>query len=187
MPRGIVVLALGLAACHSAGPKSAPSTGPSGFAVQGPFTPPVSAGDVAAFRAAVPAVDTGGHCEPAPTGPMLQPGQRAFWYAFGPRESRRRNVMLIVDSVGHPVRYSDLRGDLRGPNDSSISAANPPGPRTSIALNLLDQSGMLRNTGVEPETPALRVRGPSILDAANLGTPARMIERILKECARRPG
>jgi hypothetical protein len=118
---------------------------------------------------------------------MLQPGQRAFWYPFGPRESRRRNVMLIVDSVGHPVRYSDLRGDLRGPNDSSISAANPRGPRTSIALNLLDQSGMLRNTGLGPETPVLRVRGPSILDAANLGTPARMIERILKECARRPG
>lgn len=55
--------------------------------------------------------------------------------------------MLIVDSVGHPVRYSDVRGDLRGPNDSSSSTATAQGPRTSIALNLLDQSGVLRNTG----------------------------------------
>lgn len=118
---------------------------------------------------------------------MLQSGQRALWYAFGSRETRRRNVMLIVDSVGRPVRYSDLRGDLRGPSDSSISAANPLGPGTSIALNLIDQSGMLRNTGVGPEAPVLRVRGPSILDAENLGRPSRMIERVLKECLRRPG
>jgi len=95
--------------------------------------------------------------------------------------------MLIVDSAGRPVRYSDLRGDLRGPNDPSTANANPRGPRTSVALNLLDQTGMLSNTGTGAEAPVLRVRGPSILDAENLGTPSRMIERILKECAGRSG
>jgi hypothetical protein len=187
LSRSVIVVALGLAACHHVGVKPTPSPAPPAYRVEGPFTPTVRAGDVATFRAAVPAMDTGGHCESVPGGPMLQPGQRALLFAFGPRGARYRNVMLIVDSAGRPVRYSDVRGDLRGPNDSSISDAKPLGPRTSVALNLLDQTGMLSNTGTGAELPVLRVRGPSILDAENLGIPSLMIKRILKECAGRSG
>lgn len=182
----LIFLLGGQMACHhsnSQSPANPPQNGlVAGIRVAGPYRIPANAGDVASFQAAVPAVDTGGHCETLPSVPMAQPGQRALLYAFGARTARRRNVMVVVDSLGHPVRYSDIRGDLRGPKDSSISETNPLGPRTSIALNLIGQSGMLSNTGGGLTSPVLRVQGPSILDAENLGTPSRMIARVLREC-----
>jgi hypothetical protein len=191
LPRiGVVLILIALAGCQHAA--AAPSTSPtqageSGTGVRGPFRVPVRMADVSEFRPAVPAVDEGGHCESVPPAPMLQPGQRGLLYSFGPREARRRNVMVIVDSADLPVRYSDIRGDLRGPNDASLSVANPMGPRTTIAINFRDTTGMLRNIDTDADSGALRVRGPAILTALNLGAPARMTARVIKECAGRRG
>ncbi len=183
-----VVLATLLAACHStSSPRSSPVTDAamSGTGVRGPFRVRTTAGDVSRFQAVVPAVDTGGHCESVPAVPMLQSGQRALLYAFGQRASRRRNVMLIIDSARAPVRYSDIRGDLRGPNDASVSPSNPLGPRTTIALNFRDTTAFISNRAAGQDSVAMRVRGPTILVAPTLGVPANMIATILKECAGR--
>ena len=190
MPRLLVMLLLVSTACRSSGtPAVAPApTTPARSdlvrtAVSGPIQLATRAGDVAEFQPAVPAIDTGGRCQPGPEHPMLQPGQRALPYTFGPRGRPTRNVMLIVDSAGRPVRYSDLRGDLRGHPDPVIAATLAIGARTSITLNLSAQTGVLRNSGAGTDSVGVRVRGPGLLDAANLGTPAAMIARILRECA----
>ena len=142
-------------------------------------------GDVSEFVPAVAAIDTGGRCETIPNYPMLQSGQRPLHYTFGARGHPFRNVMLIVDSAGQPVRYSDLRGDLRGNPDPALLAKMSLGPRTTITINMADQSGVLRNLDGRADSVGIRVRGSAVLTAANLGPPAAMIARILRECAGR--
>lgn len=154
-------------------------------ATRGPYRLITREADVADFRALVPAIDTGGRCQSLPAYPRLEPGQRPLLYTFGPRGRATRNVMVIADSAGQAVRFSDLRGDLRGSPDSAAAAAFTLGPRTTISINVLEQTGMLRNLGAGIDSVALRVRGPRIFDAPNLGTPATMIARILKECGSR--
>jgi hypothetical protein len=197
-PLGVAFLLL--SACQRTGaPAAAPATAPSAapetvpapptservvrFAVVGPERVRTVDGDVNAFRAAVPAVDTGGRCEQLPPAPTLGVRDRQLLYTFGERGSARRNVMIVVDSLNVPVRYSDVRGDLRGPNTPSITPANPLGPRTSISIDMRRMRGVLRNQGPTADTVNMSVRGPEIMDAESLGTPSRMIARVLAECS----
>ncbi len=184
--RGFAILSLCLAACHHAPPAEPPVPAPrpepivrkrvvASFLARG--------ADVSEFVPLVPAVDTGGQCGVIPSG-MFKAGESALWYTFGPPGQMTRTIVVQFDSTGRPTRYSDARGDLRSPpeSDTPLPCA---GPRTTISLNLLEHTGALQNERANPPEVALRVMGSDLVDAANLGTPSAMIERITRECGAR--
>lgn len=201
MSRLTMILLLVSVGCHAASSKStstarsqASATTPASStaasseplvrsAVAGPFMTVTRTGTVAEFKPAVPAVDSGGRCEAVPDHPMQQAGQRPLLYTFGPRGRAVRNIMVILDSTGAPTRYSDLRGDLRGDPDPVRAAQLSLGTRTSITIDLSKKTGVIRNAGAGLDTVAIRVRGPEMMVAPNLGTPATMIARIIEQCA----
>ncbi|HEY0810926.1 MAG TPA: hypothetical protein VGD49_12230 [Longimicrobiales bacterium] len=101
-------------------------------------------------------------------------------------------VWLTYDDSGALVNYSDVRGDLMrkvvGPDggppqqDEAVRIASPKERQTAIDITLNTGWGMASNEG--GGRPALRVAGRSdmMLKAANLGTPATMIELIQTRC-----
>jgi hypothetical protein len=132
------------------------------------------------FVAAVPAVDGDGRCETFPV--RFGPGQRALFYGFGPHNRPTRRIMVLLDADGSVVRYSDGRGDLRAPMDPTVSAHDPLGQRTSIAIDWFKQSGVFVNTlGTLPST-GIRAEGPDVLVAGNLGSPGLMVAIIRARC-----
>ena len=56
-----------------------------------------------------------------------------------------RSVVVTLNSYGLPINYSDGRGDLRGRSDPSVPVASPPGPRTIIAIDLVEMVALLKN------------------------------------------
>jgi hypothetical protein len=137
-------------------------------------------GTVFEFVAAVPAIDVDGRCETFPA--RFGPGQRALFYGFGPPNRPTRRIMVLLDEAGDVLRYSDGRGDLRAPMDSSVSPRDPPGPRTNIAIDWLKQSGVFANTQGDLPSTGIRAVGPDVLTAANIGAPARMVAMIRAQC-----
>ena len=132
------------------------------------------------FVAAVPAVDDDGRCETFPV--RFGPGQRALFYGFGPYNRPTRRVMVLLDTDGNVVRYSDGRGDLRAPMDPTVSARDPLGQRTSISIDWFKQSGVFVNSqGTLPST-GIRAEGPDVLVAGNLGSPGLMVAIIRARC-----
>jgi hypothetical protein len=112
----------------------------------------------------------------------LAAGHRALAYDFGPRERPTRRIVVILDPAGRVVRYSDLRGDLRGPRDASV-ARNPLGRRTSIAIDFIDLTAVLRNEQGDEPPNGIRAAGPGLLAAPNLGNPAAVAELVRAACS----
>ena len=132
------------------------------------------------FVAAVPAVDDDGRCETFPV--RFGPGQRALFYGFGPHNRPTRRIMVLLDTDGNVVRYSDGRGDLRAPMDPTVSARDPLRQRTSISIDWFKQSGVFVNSqGTLPST-GIRAEGPDVLVAGNLGSPGLMVAIIRARC-----
>lgn len=145
-----------------------------------PMSTAIRDGSVSEFVALVPAASEGGRCEAFPV--SFNRGERAVFYGFGPDRRPTRRVTIILDDRGNVLRYSDGRGDLRAPMDSSVSSGDPLGARTTIAIDWQKQTGVLMNTeGVLPPT-GIRAVGPDVLVAANIGEPSTMVERIKAEC-----
>ena len=140
--------------------------------------------DAQDFHPAVPAVDTGSAC--IPTADLQLPnGRSALLMRFGPERAPLRQVMIELDSAGRPAHYSDARGDLVAPEGAASPDAAPTGFRTVIAIDLLQQVGMVQNQGGGRPSEKFAVRGAGILVAPTLGTPATMILRVIQECGKR--
>lgn len=145
-----------------------------------PMRTEVRDGPVVEFVAAVPAVDVEGRGETVPV--RLGPGQRALFYGFGPQNRPSRRIMILLDDDGNVLRYSDGRGDLRAPMEPSVSVRDPLGPRTSISIDWIKQSGVFVNSqGTLPST-GIGSQGPDVLIARNLGSPALMVATIRARC-----
>jgi hypothetical protein len=100
-------------------------------------------GQTAAPERFVPSVeiaDTTAACEQL-TAAALQPDERGFLLRFGRVDSASRVVSAVWDTSGHLRRYSDARGDLRGPD----VAVAQRGPRTTIAIDVAKGRALLMN------------------------------------------
>ncbi len=130
------------------------------------------------FEPAIPAIDVDGRCEQATTG---APGQRWMTYAFGPRERPSRRIHVRVDNGGI-LSYVDNRGDTRAPSDETISAADPPGPRTVIMIDWARQRADLANLVDGHAVLEIQSWGPDVLTAPNLGVPADVVAMVVAQC-----
>jgi hypothetical protein len=148
-----------------------------------PFAVPSQLIDVTEFRPAVAAVDSGGVCVNVTNAGMPQ-GHTALLMQFGPLEAPLRQVAVEIDSAGRVFEYYDARGDLRAPVGATRLDAPPAGLRTTISINLFLQSGSLQNIGGGRPTESFSVRGAGILLAENLGNPALLIDRLMRECGK---
>lgn len=148
---------------------------------------PVRGGSVSAFVPAVPAIDSGGTCRSGARLPGTPPGQRTLVVRYGAKPENGRSVAVTVNGANVPIRYSDLRGDLRAPFDKSVTTDKPLGIRTSIAIDLRDTTAMLSNENTPKPQAILRVYGAAILTAENLGVPSQQIARVLAECGANGG
>jgi hypothetical protein len=143
----------------------------------GPFT--IEEQTVAAFRPAVPAVDTGGACPTRP--PMEFRGSRMLTYEFGSADKPWRRVTVAVDTLGRVAFYSDLRGSATlGPEP-----ARDAGHGTAISFSATSTGIMANNFNSETMPGRFRLFGDRALEAANLGPIGPMIERVRKECGSR--
>lgn len=143
------------------------------------LTSPIEEQTVAAFRPAVPAVDTGGACPARPASEFR--GSRMLTYEFGPAEKPWRRVTVGVDTLGRVNFYSDLRGSAtQGPEP-----ARDAGPGTSISFSATSVGITASNFNSETMPGRFRLFGDRALEAANLGPIGPMIERVRKECGSR--
>ena len=128
----------------------------------------------------VPAVawkDTVARCE-TPTGGMLSPDERGFLLRFGKADSAGRVVTAVWDTIGHLRRYSDARGDLRGPGVS----ASQRGDRTTIVIDIVKGMALLMNDQRGSAGKASMMTAASALDDASLGPPRQMLARMHVQC-----
>ena len=142
------------------------------------------------FVADVPAYEADGVCQARST-PMRG---RDVGMLFRHGKTAARMIWLTYDDSGALINYSDVRGDLMrkvaGPDggppqqDEAVRIASPKERQTAIDISLKTGWGMASNEG--GGRPVLRVAGRSdvMLKAANLGTPANMIELIQSRCSR---
>lgn len=130
---------------------------------------------VDALVPAVEAVTTNGACglfEP----PDLPAGHKAFIMIFGtPTEPTARQVRVRFDANGAPYEFNDSRHEI------GSTATDPH--TTSISIDPVRQSVMLRNAGDGKPATWFRATGASVMTATTLGQPAEMAARILKECS----
>jgi hypothetical protein len=128
---------------------------------------------VDSFHAAVPAFTSGAACGNVRV-PDLPEGHKALLMIFGTAERPvARRVMVRYDANGNAYDYADVRRD---PVTDSAE--------TSITLDLVRQTGFLRNTvgGGTPEW--FRVTGGTLVHAESLGRPDSMSARVLRECGK---
>jgi hypothetical protein len=93
-------------------------------------------------------------------------------------------VVVTLNSYGLPINYSDGRGDLRGRSDPSVPVTPPPGPRTIIAIDLVEMVALLSNEQDGRAVQSLTVQSRELLTAPSLGNPAAMIQHIRDTCDR---
>lgn len=179
----LTALALTTACYHSARPANeSPMKRGTLLAGQQISSAAVRVGDVREFQPEIEAIDGRALCRSTVTPSGSSAGQKLMFVSFNPGSTRARNVSVTLNRDGVPIRYSDLRGDLRGPMHPSVTPDNPIGMRTSIAIDLRDTTAMLSNERQGRGYQLLRVKGPDILTAPNLGVPGDMIARIVREC-----
>ena len=160
---------------------SMPSVVSSNAVVSLPMRTGLRTAPVSAFIPAIPAVDNDGRCEPV-TPADSDSGRLRLAYAFGPRARpvRRIEVLFEHDRV---LRYVDNRGDIRPYHDASISAADPPGPRTVIMIDWVRQRGDFANLVGRQPVVEIRSTGPDVLTAENLGVPSDIVAMISARCS----
>lgn len=136
---------------------------------------PLKTIDVAQFQAVVPPLTTGGSCAVLRV-PDIPEGHQALAMVFVAVRGQRpaRMVMVRFDASGSAYDYSD--------NREEIVDGIADGRRTTVSLDLIRQTGMLRNSGGGSPDAWFRVTGRDLPTAENLGRPAEMIARIWKEC-----
>lgn len=131
------------------------------------FVPTVTVDDSVATCAAQP-----------PT--VLQPDEIGYVLRFGPAgaDSAHRVVSAVWDTSGHLRRYSDARGDLRGP---PVPVAER-GARTSILIDFSKGMALLLNEAHGRSFGSITTTPVDALTAASLGPPERLLERMHTQC-----
>jgi hypothetical protein len=134
------------------------------------------------FRPTVAAIDRAGACDRPRS---FLPGTYVVGMRFGSPTRPSRLVQITIDSAtGEAITYSDMRGDLTLPGNTTDFTAAPVGLRTHIGLDLRHGMGTAENEGGGIPSATVMVRAPAMLSAASLGHPQAMIDRLLKECMR---
>ena len=139
---------------------------------------PLSAQSVAnRFVPSVEFADTTATCSTLPPN-MLQVGERGFLLRFGPSDVNRRVVTAVWDSAGQLRRYSDARGDLRGPGTPKAER----GKRTTITIDVAKNGALLWNEEHGQSETATMTTSADALDATRLGPPRRLLARLHEQC-----
>src|SRR6478672_8379536 len=111
-------IVLGACACAS----GAPATRTETAIIVGPPAVVIPFGDFVPF---IDATQEGGECKRIASTEANEPTTMLL-LAFPQWSGTKRNVSVTFDSVGRPLRYSDLRGDLR---------RDKTGPETVILID----------------------------------------------------
>lgn len=135
---------------------------------------PLAYGDAASFRPLVPVPAAAPTCM-RPTNAPVPPGARAVAMLYaGPPE---RQVTVIVDGEGTPIRYLDVRGDL-SESDGDV------GDRTTIGLYLEQGYAVLSNRAATGAPDILEVPLDDVVSSPRLGNPDAVMSEVLENCAR---
>jgi hypothetical protein len=143
-----------------------------------------------AFRPDVAASDSGGECAlHNATGSASATVATAY---FPNRAAPLMNVSLIFDSVGHLVRYSEIRGvtGLRGVSpdvsdiqrDSLLRAAEAATRTTAISLDYATNQGTARNRGGGKPDRAVAATARELELLVVLGPVKERLGRVRKLC-----
>ena len=148
-----------------------------GLALMLPATGAAQRGNAAEFVPAVTIDDSVGTCEVQPSA-VLEDYEKGFLLRFGSDPQKQRVVSAVWDTAGHFLRYSDARGDLRGPGTSNADR----GPRTTIMINVVKGVALLFNDSHGRTFGSMMAPANDALVAERLGPPIRMLERLHTQC-----
>ena len=142
------------------------------------------------FVADVAATMEGGECEVRNI-----PGLgKQIGMVFPTRAAAVREVWLNIGADGSVTNYSDMRGDLvrkvvgrdGGPpkTGQSVTVAPAAGRQTAIHITLATGWGLAENVGGDKPPVRIASRSELMMNAENLGRPARMIQLITSQCGK---
>ena len=134
-------------------------------------------GGAAAFVPAVVDQDTIATCEIQPA-VVLSEDEKGYALRFGSPGAEGRVVTAVWDTSGRLRRYSDARGDLRGP---PVAVADL-GARTSIVIDFVKGISLLMNEAHGRSTGSAMTTPAEALVAERLGPPKRLLERLHTQC-----
>lgn len=130
-----------------------------------------------AFVPMVEIADSVGRCEERTEG-SVRPDERGVSLRFGTVDSASRVVTAVWDSAGHLRRYSDARGDLRGPRIPSAQL----GSRTTITIDVAKGVALLLNEAHGASRGGSLITAAAALDEPRLGPPRRWLARLHVQC-----
>ena len=143
--------------------------------------PPALSQRASAFvpAVAVGLADSVATCE-AQSPAVLQPDEKGYVLRFGPtgKGAAQRVVSAAWDTSGRLRRYSDARGDLRGP---PIPVAER-GERTTIMIDVAKGMALLLNEAHGHNSGSILTTPGDALTAENLGPPKQLLERLHTQC-----
>ena len=149
-----------------------------GLSLAMPSTAVAQQQNAADFVPAVTVDDTVATCS-AQSPDLLQPGEQGFVLRFGSDPHNPKRVVAAAwDSSGHLRRYSDGRGDLRGP---PVAIADR-GPRTTIIIDVVKGKALLLNESHGRSFGSMLASPNDALIAERLGPPKRVLERMHRQC-----
>lgn len=133
----------------------------------------------AAFAPAVTVDDTTATCA-AQSPAVMQPDEQGYVLRFGsgPTGAPRRIVSAIWDTAGHLRRYSDARGDLRGPPVPIADRAE----RTTIMIDFVKGTALLLNESHGRSYGSALTTASDAVAASQLGPPQHLLERLHTGC-----
>lgn len=135
-------------------------------------------GNAADFVPAVTVDDTVATCA-AQLPDLLQPDEQGFVLRFGSDPHNPKRVVAAAwDTSGHLRRYSDARGDLRGP---PVAIADR-GARTTIIIDVVKGMALLLNESRGRSFGSMMASPNDALVAERLGPPKRILERMHTQC-----
>jgi hypothetical protein len=129
------------------------------------------------FAPLVQPTDTVATCE-VMTAAILQPDERGYVLRFPDHNGAGRGVSAVWDTSGHLRRYTDSRGDLRGP---PVTVAER-GPRTSIIIDVQKGMALLLNEEYGRSRGSVMTTVSDAMAARQLGPPAKLLERLHTQC-----
>jgi hypothetical protein len=135
---------------------------------------------VATANTFVPTVefaDSAGRCENR-NAATVQPDERGVSLRFGTVDSASRVVVAVWDTSGHLRRYTDTRGDLRGP-PVPISRREA---RTTITIDIVKGVALLENQAHGTSQGGSMITAAAALDAPRLGPPRELLARLHTQC-----
>ncbi len=130
-----------------------------------------------AFVPLVELADSVGRCEER-IAATLQPDERGVSLRFGSVDSVSRVITAVWDTSGQLRRYSDARGDLRGP---PLPRAQR-GARTTITIDVAKGVALMLNDAHGASRGTSMVAAAAALDARYLGPPRRFLALLHAQC-----